>query len=227
MAKRLTGLNPLSYLGSNSIDPPQTIKLNRDPTTGDYANFNIHALWINTASNDAFILTNKSNGVSTWTRMGGDIATVTGDSGGAISPDSSGNINILGGTNVTTSGSGSSITIDSSAGSGITWSVIAGATQTLAASNGYIANNAGQVDFSLPATASVGDAYWVTGMNNATGWTVTQNAGQTIYFAGTNTTTGVGGSLTSTGVRDTIGIVCVVENTDFQVTASIGNITIV
>jgi len=226
MAKRLTGLNPLSYLGSNSIDPPQTIKMKRDPTTGDYANLNIHALWVNTNNEDAFILTKKAAGIATWTRMGGDVATLTGDTGGAV-PDASGNIQILGGSNVTTAGSGSSLTINATGGTGVTWNIVTGTSQALSAGNGYVANNAGQVDFSLPATASVGESFYVTGMNNATGWTVSQNAGQTIHFAGSSTTTGVGGSLTSTSTRDSIGIVCVVENTDFQITASIGNITIV
>jgi len=226
MAKRLTGINPLSYLGSNSIDQPQTVKMHRDPTTGDYANLGIHTLWVNTLTSSAFILTSKEKGIATWTRMGGDVATLTADTGGAV-PDSSGNIQIVGGSNVTTSGAGSSITIDATGGSGLSWNIVTGSSQALAPGNGYIANNAGQVDFSLPLTTAVGDTYYITGMNNATGWTISQNAGQTIYFAGSNTTTGVGGSLTSTGIRDAIGIVCVVANLSFQVTSSIGNVTIV
>lgn len=44
----------------------------------------------------------------------GGIASLTGDSGGAILPVA-GNINILGGTNVTTSGAGNTITINAMA----------------------------------------------------------------------------------------------------------------
>lgn len=44
----------------------------------------------------------------------GGIATLTGDTGGAISPVV-GNINIVGGTNVTTSGAGNTITINATA----------------------------------------------------------------------------------------------------------------
>jgi hypothetical protein len=97
----------------------------------------------------------------------------------------------------------------------------------LAVNNGYIANNAGTVVFTLPVTAAVGTVIAVTGINNNTGWQIAQNAGQTIYFGSTSTTTGVGGSLASTKTRDTVFLLCVVANNDWNVVDSIGNITIV
>jgi len=110
---------------------------------------------------------------------------------------------------------------------GLVWTVITGASQALVKSNGYFANNAGTISFSLPGTAAVGDTFTVAGMNNATGWTITQAAGQTMHFGTYNTTTGVSGSLSSTAIYDTIRFVCNIANTDFVVVQSIGNITVV
>jgi hypothetical protein len=115
----------------------------------------------------------------------------------------------------------------SASGGGLTWTVVTGTTQAGVASNGYIANNAGQVVVTLPATSAVGDTIAVTGINNATGWKVAQNAGNQIFFGNTNTTAGTGGSLTSTATRDVVWLVCMTVNATWQVTDSIGNITVV
>lgn len=106
------------------------------------------------------------------------------------------------------------------------WVEVTGTTQTIAANTNYIANNAAPVVFTLPATAAVGDTFTITG-KGAGGWQIAQNAGQTIYFGDVATTTGTGGSLESTEDRDTVTIVCVTADDDFNVTASIGNITYV
>lgn len=124
-----------------------------------------------------------------------------------------------------TNGAGS-ITVAASTG-GFTWNVITGTSSGIVAQNGYIANNAGQVTLTLPSTAAVGDTFKVTGINNATGWKIAQNSGQIIHFGTSNTTLGTGGSLTSTAAKDSVEIVCVIANTDFNVFSSIGNITVV
>lgn len=126
------------------------------------------------------------------------------------------------------------VTIDSTTGQlgaatvagGFTWTVIT-ANTGMAVNNGYIANKAGTAILTLPASAAVGDIIRVTGINTATGWQIAQNSGQTIYFGTFNTTTGTGGSLASTQIRDTIELVCVATNTDWNVLSSIGNITVV
>ena len=128
------------------------------------------------------------------------------------------------GTGISITNAAGSITINSSGG-GIAWTVVTGATQAMSVNNGYIANNAGTVAFTLPATAAVGSIIAVTGINNNTGWSIGLNAGQTIHF-GTVSTTTTTGTLASTKTRDTVYILCVVANTDFNVIDSIGNITI-
>lgn len=130
------------------------------------------------------------------------------------------------GSGVSITNAAGSITIAASGG-GLTWTVITGASQALAVNNGYIANNAGTVAFTLPVTAAVGTLIAVTGINNNTGWSIGQNVGQTIHMGTVSSTTGVGGSLACTKTRDTVYLVCVVANTDWNVVGSMGNITIV
>jgi len=110
-------------------------------------------------------------------------------------------------------------------GIGFNWSIITGTSATMAIEHGYITNNAGLVTLTLPTTAAVGSSIAVTG-KGAGGWKIAQNAGQTIYFGASTTTTGAGGSLASTAVRDTIELVCVTTNNDWNVLSSVGNITI-
>jgi len=109
---------------------------------------------------------------------------------------------------------------------GMTWSEVTADT-ALAASNGYITNKAGtRCECILPATAAVGEVFAITG-KGATGWQITQNANQIIYFASSNTTTGVGGSLSSSGTYDCIELVCITADLYFVVKSVVGNITVV
>ena len=111
-------------------------------------------------------------------------------------------------------------------GGGITWSEVTGTTQALSADNGYIANNAAEVVFTLPASCAIGKIIRVAG-KGAGGWQINQNSGQTIYFSDLATTTGTSGNISSTHRRDAVELVCITANTEFQVISSIGNITIV
>ena len=119
--------------------------------------------------------------------------------------------------------------VDDNAGGGsggITWNEVTGTTQAASVNAGYIANNAALVTITIPTTAAVGDVVRVTG-KGAGGWKIAQNASEIIHFLGTDTTTGTGGSLASTGTYDGVEIVCVVANTEWVVASSMGNITIV
>lgn len=129
------------------------------------------------------------------------------------------------GTGVTITNGAGSITINAT-GSGLTWTDVTGTTQAMAVNNGYTANNAGVVTLTLPSTAAYGSIVAVVG-KGAGGWTIAQNSGQIIHFGSVNTTSGVGGSLSSTNQYDVIFLLCTVANTDFTVTRSQGNITYV
>lgn len=128
------------------------------------------------------------------------------------------------GTGISITNAAGSITI-ASTGS-FTWSVIT-ADQTAVVNNGYICNKGTTLALALPATAAIGSIIRVTGINNATGWQITQAAGQQIFFGATQTTLGAGGSLTSSATRDALEIVCITANTTWQVLSVVGNITVV
>jgi hypothetical protein len=96
----------------------------------------------------------------------------------------------------------------------------------MSVNNGYIADNSALITFTLPATAALGSIVRVTGKGTGR-WTIAQNSGQTIYFGSSTTTTGTGGSLSSTLQRDSVEIVCVTANNDWNVLSVQGNLTVV
>lgn len=142
------------------------------------------------------------------------------DAGTAIA--SSHILNVLGGPGTSTTGSGNTITV-SVAGAGFTWSVVTSANnvKTLIKENGYISKGIPQVVFVLPLTAAIGDTYRIVGYGNL--FQITQNAGQNISLGFDTTTAGVLGSVTATSSRDTLEIVCVTANLEFQIVDSTGN----
>jgi len=149
--------------------------------------------------------------------------SVTTDAGSAV--PSAGVLTVVGGVGCTTSGAGSTVTINASS-SGFPFIEATGATQTISVNTGYITNNGAQLVYTLPATAAVGDRVAVVG-NSANGWRIDQNAGQTVHYISLDTTTGAGGSLTSTNRYDCIELVCVTANTDFVARSSCGNINVI
>lgn len=147
---------------------------------------------------------------------GGSLSTLTGNTGGAISP-SAGNINIVGAGSVTVTGSGNTLTISDSGSSSAVVNVTSG-TQSMSVDTQYIANNlSGQVVFTLPAIAALGSKVSVQG-SAAGGWRISQNAGQTINFGDVPTTTGTSGYLEFSNRYDTIELMCIVANTTWAST---------
>lgn len=176
--------------------------------------------WASLTAGSNITITPGANSIEIAAAGAAGITTIAGDSGTATGAT----VNIYGGTNVTTSAAGDTLTINSSGR--LSWSVIS-SDQSADVNNGYICDKAGTLLLTLPATAAVGDVIRVTGINFATGWKIAQNAGQTIHFGVSDTTTGAGGYLQSTAIRDSVELVCVVADTDFNVISSVGNITVV
>lgn len=172
-----------------------------------------------TITNHAVQIGAASNGLTQLTLTNGQL--VIGNTGNDPSAAT-----LTAGTGMSITNGAGTITLSAS-GAGLSWSVVTGTTQAAAVNNGYIANNAGQVTVTLPSTSAVGDIVAVTGINNATGWKVAQNAGNQIFFGTSNTTAGTGGSLTSTATRDAVTLLCVSANANWQVLNSVGNITVV
>lgn len=141
----------------------------------------------------------------------------------------SGVLTFANGTNVTMTAAGSTITVNSTGGGsgGITWSILTSDLDPMVVDTGYIANKAGLLSMTLPATAAVGTVQRVTGMNTDVGWRIVQRASQQIHFGDLSTTSGVGGYLESTIKRDSVELVCVVANLEWNILSSLGNVTIV
>lgn len=116
MARKLKGQQQ-TLMGSPSGTfvnfASKPIQANRAPTTAD-TGYEIGQLWADTNGTTMYGLSAVSAGSATWNLLGpgaSDVDTLTGDSGGALSP-SGGNITLAGGTNITTAGSASTITFN-------------------------------------------------------------------------------------------------------------------
>lgn len=117
---------------------------------------------------------------------------------------------------------GSGYTV-SSGGSSFTWNKVIGNT-SMAANQGYLTSSGGTIDLALPTSIAVGDIVRVSNLLGTL--SITQSAGQVVSFGNEVTTTGTGGSITSTKIGDSLEIICITANVDFQVLSSIGNLTV-
>ena len=202
--------------------PP--IVAQRAPTTSD-TGYSPGQIWVDQSTGTLYGLSAVSGGAADWEILGGsgsDITTLTGDSGGAISP-SNGNITLAGGTGISTVGSTSTITFNITGGA-FEFTEVTGTSQTMAINTGYIANNAALVTLTLPSTAARGSAIAVVG-KGAGGWQIAQNAGQTIYQNSTSTTTGTGGSVASSAQYNCAYLVCITADIGWVIYGSQGILT--
>ena len=96
---------------------PQPIISERIPTAND-KNYPLGQVWVNKASNNTYTLSSVVNGTANWqaTSVGGDIDSLTGDSGGPVG-SLAGNITLTGAGGITISGNPgtSTLTIDGTA----------------------------------------------------------------------------------------------------------------
>lgn len=225
---------------------------NRAPASTDY-NYLLGQLWIDPSATSGWILADKSSGVATWVAMGsgatGGVVTLTGDSGGALSP-TAGNINILGGTGVSVAGAGSTLTINLTGGGVAIDSFVpdAGTNPVVPDGTGSItmAGTASQITttgglntltFSLPAAITAPGSLTTTTTLAATttitaGTGITATTGNIVATAGdvtagaavsatTTVTGGTGVTATTGNVTATAGAV----NAGTSMTATAGDIT--
>jgi hypothetical protein len=98
------------------------------------------------------------------------------------------------------------------------------------ADNGYITTSSeyARVTVTLPSSPSVGNVVRVAGIGTD-GWKVAQPANTIINFGLYSSTSGTSGYLQSTDHCDAIELVCVIatiDNYQWNVISSVGNITI-
>jgi hypothetical protein len=103
---------------------------------------------------------------------------------------------------------------------------ITGTSGTLTANTSHHINNAARCTAALPTVAAVGDVARIVGVG-AGGYRISQAATQQIIFGDKSTTLGATGYLESMHSRDAVELECVVANTIWQVTHSVGNFDLV
>lgn len=153
---------------------PLPIVTTRDPTSSD-VNYVLSQVWVNKSTPSLWYLGSKASGSATWIAAGsgtsGGVVTLTGGSGGALSP-TAGNINVLGTANqITSTGSGSTITL--SLPSAITAPGSVTATTTLTATLGAITATNGNVVLGTAGNKIV----IATGANASVGTSAAMTAG--------------------------------------------------
>ena len=182
------------YMGVRAILPPDLQTATRAPTSSDKA-YVKGTLWLNTSASTAYMWPGSGSWISLGAGAVGGIVTLTGGSGGALSP-TAGNMNILGTANqITSTGSGSTITFSLPAAitapgsltttttlaSGTT--IVAGtsitATTTVTATLGNITATNGNI---VRGTAGNKDVYTSVGSNATAG---ANSAGSVALIGGT------------------------------------------
>ncbi len=119
---------------------------------------------------------------------------------------------ISAGTNISTTFTGGSLVISTIGAPSIGYTHVTGTSVSMTQDNIYGADNSGLVTLTLPTVATAGSFIYIWGIG-AGGWSIAQNAGQSIKISpSSSTTVGVTGSLSSTGQYDSVILGCIVAN---------------
>jgi|GEM_PF-6657615 hypothetical protein len=209
--QRLNGLEPLAYAGVNAVQPPDFVTKPRPPETTDSKNFYLGTLWLDTSgypntpptNQNIWMLVALIGNAATWVNLAASPITLTGNSGGAVSP-LGGNINVVGdGTTINIVGNPSTHTLTASTTGSVATSYITNpATGTAVPSAGVLtfAGAGGTVISASGSTVTItGGSGTVTGLLTQDGHTVTPTAGVIQLSGGNNiSTTGTVGPNTAT-----------------------------
>lgn len=245
----MTGFSSNKFYPPNSSTPIRRVSRPGVPG-GHYLNFIPGDEWFDTLTKIWWkYLYFDPTLLGVWGQLatpGGDLDTLTGDVGAAVTPLAN-NINVQGGIsgaiefsnggigqmNAQVLVDGTTIAIVANrlavVGGGFTWNTISVAGPTLMVTGeGYIANTTNPTVCSLllPVTAAVGASLQIVGRGTG-GFTITQNAGQQIFSLYEGTTIGIGGSLASTTPRNCLELVCTVTDTTWTIVDSNGGFTVV
>lgn len=123
-SKRLTGLDPLAYLGVEPMSPLQFVINNTNDPNSNNTNFNIGTIWLNISTDSIFMLTSLSANVATWTPLngggGGALDSITAGNAVQVFGDAGNNITLVNGPNIQTIGNSGAHTITVQVTSSIT-----------------------------------------------------------------------------------------------------------
>jgi hypothetical protein len=234
--QRLNGINPLSYLGENAYQPPEFVKDNRPPTINDSQNFQLGTIWLDTTgypntlpgAKNIWMLVALVGYQATWVHLGsGGIQTLTSNSGGVVSPDGSGNINVIGdGTTITGVGNPGTNTITfSTVGTGVLSTLTGNSGGAVSPSAGNInvvgtgiisvVGNPGTHTLTITPSGSIADSF-LTDNGTAT------PAAGVITF---NAISQAGSSVSFSGAGSTVSLNTTDANTNTIIGHSAGNNT--
>lgn len=109
---RLTGINPLAYMGVEPYTPPGLTVQQRRPTVNDKT-FNIGQFWIWRQENELWVLINLNQGVATWIQLeaGGGSGATDFPTNSGTATEVGGELNVFGTSPITTTGSGNTVTV--------------------------------------------------------------------------------------------------------------------
>lgn len=261
MSSSLPSNNPTAYLGVRPTNPGNICFKSRDPIAlQDVNNYIRGDTWINTTTNQMWMLAkivNTPGGgkqafweLITGGGVGG-VLTLTGDVGGAIAPDMTGTINVVGelAQGIQTAGVGSTITVSgvdattaskgvaqfdpadfSTAAGVVSLSGTAAANWTasplvkiLAPNTALYAPNLMTL-FIMPAVFPSGGMVRILGALTGSQWTITLGAGQTINFFN-GVATSAGGTVVGHNF-DGVDLLCTTANTTWVAINIKGNLTL-
>lgn len=218
-----------NYRGNNAVQPPNWTFKARDPLSSDCRNVSLGDLWMNTDTEEVWVLVSlagtppTSSLSATWASITGSSGTVqqlTTDAGTAV--PTAGNINVVGGSNMNTAGATDTVTVNLDNTVAITGAFSAASVTTIAGgdiiADGDIIAGGAITAIAGNITASAGDIQTAVGdilsggivraLTNVTALTGAVSAATTVT-AGTTMTAG-------TGITATTG----------NITASAGNVVI-
>jgi len=200
----VAGTNPIRSFGVSAFQMAVVAQMSQaiaatDPTKIGLCNF------------DSADFAVDANGFVTLTAAGSGVETITGDSGGALSP-TGGTINVLGRSGSKTSGSGSTLTVKSPP-----YSDQAGST-SVTLNSGSFATNA--ITLTTPVSAGLldGDKLEFVATN---GVLVIQLAATQVAHLGTSVTS-VAGTITGSATGDSISLRYQASTNDWWATSSCG-----
>lgn len=229
--------------GTVSNGPQITVIFARNPTVND-VNYFVGQRWVNSTTNQEYFLLNFSSSggyiTANWQPLNAPATATVYDTNSGSATPSGGILNVLGSAGITTSGSGNTITVTSSGGSGITTidgdtGSITGSTVTIFAnqatqnSGSSVAfNNAGTIS-TLNVTDSNSNTIVGKGSGNAT-LTGTNNTGLgfetllSLTSGANNTAVGYGAlNHNSSGTGNTgVGASCMLNNTTGEGNTAVG-----
>lgn len=114
MSLRLSGINPLAYMGVEPYTPPGLLIQTATPTVNDFQNINVGTFWLIIDPQELWYLASVAGGSATWIQL-----YPSGGSGGAseficdtgTANEAGGILNVFGDGRIATSGAGNTVSL--------------------------------------------------------------------------------------------------------------------